>query len=134
MRVIIAFSALMLLFTTGCLSQSGNGSKTVAPDEFNTLLQSKKDGILLDVRTPAEYSDGHLANATNIDFRDARFDDAIGKLDKNKPVLVYCLSGGRSSAASEKLVAAGFKEVYNLKGGITSWRASGKPVTAEGTV
>ena len=81
---------------------------------------SKKEDVqILDVRTPAEYNTGHIKNAFLVDWtqRDV-FEERVKYLDKNKPVYTYCLVGGRSSAAVARLKELGFKEVYNLKGGI----------------
>lgn len=77
---------------------------------------------LVDVRTPSEYNGGHIKKALNIDFFNAsNFRTAFEKLDKNKPVYVYCRSGARSQKAAKKLVAMGFNEIYDLRGGYNSW-------------
>jgi thioredoxin 1 len=69
------------------------------------------------VRTSDEFLGRHLQNAKNIDVGGGSFEQQIETLDKSKPVLVYCLSGGRSSSAASKMREAGFKEVYELDGG-----------------
>lgn len=89
---------------------------------------------LLDVRTAEEYKGGHVAGSVNMDVNSSDFNTRIATLDKTKPVVVYCLSGGRSPKAAEQLLAAGFTQVYNYGGGILEWRAAGKPETKEGTV
>lgn len=89
---------------------------------------------LLDVRTAEEYKGGHVAGSVNIDVNSSDFSTRIATLDKTKPVVVYCLSGGRSPKAAEQLLAAGFTQVYNYGGGMLEWRAAGKPETKEGTV
>ena len=109
-------------------SKSGKVTLTIAPDDFDKKLATSPDAQLIDVRTPAEYNGGHLKNATNININDDSFDEKIAKLDKSKPVLVYCMSGGRSSRAAEKLHTTGFNEVYNLDGGILKWTAARKPI------
>lgn len=88
-----------------------------------------EDGIqLIDVRTPEEYNDGHLKDAININIFDTDFlKQATQKLDKNKPVAVYCRSGKRSAEAAEKLASKGYK-VTNLDGGIIAWEKDDKPV------
>src|SRR5690606_614856 len=70
-------------------------------------------------------SDQHLDNAVNINWNDNDFDKKAAELNKSKPVFVYCLSGGRSSKAASKLTELGFKEVYEMEGGIVKWNASG---------
>jgi phage shock protein E len=104
-------------------------AKNVNTNEFQELIASKKDGILLDVRTPEELtSEGSIEGNINIDYRSADFKEQLNKLDKDKPVLVYCHSGGRSGRTLEMMKEMGFKEVYNLSGGIAAWTDEGKPV------
>ena len=83
---------------------------------------------MIDVRTPEEYAGGHLKNAININYNSGDFEEELGKLDKHKPVMVYCLSGGRSSRAANKMQDVGFAEVYNMDGGIMNWGNAGKPL------
>ncbi len=132
---------ILLLFSLGNIAscqnsatkqeQMTNNSKTVKEtitvDDFE-----KKLGVLniqlVDVRTPGEYEGGHLNNAKNINFKSDNFTEQISKLDKTKPVMVYCLSGGRSAAAAKQMQDMGFVEIYNMDGGIMKWRNSGKPL------
>lgn len=86
-------------------------------NEFVRVYQSTTNAQLLDVRTPAEWKKGKVATATCVDFMNNNFKKNAAKLDKSKPVFVYCASGGRSVKASEILQNAGFKQVYNLTGG-----------------
>jgi thioredoxin 1 len=113
---------------TGGASQQNVINNKISVDEFAAKLASSKEAQLVDVRTEEEYAEGHLNRSLNIDIRSADFDVKIGKLDKAKPVFVYCRSGGRSSSAAEKLVELGFTEIYNMDGGITKWESAGKPV------
>lgn len=87
---------------------------------------------LLDVRTAGEYRSGHLKGSLQADWTDkAQFADRTQHLDRNRPVYVYCLSGGRSAAAAQYLRANGFREVTNLTGGISAWKTAGMPVEAD---
>lgn len=95
-------------------------NKVVSQAEFKALLKTG-DVQLIDVRTPEEYNEGYIPNALNIDFYSEDFKAQLEKLDKNKPVLVYCRSGNRSGQASELLNELGFKEVYDLEGGYSQW-------------
>jgi thioredoxin len=97
--------------------------------KFNAKLASVKDPQLIDVRTPDEYNGGHLINAVNIDWNGNDFDKLTAKLDKSKPVFVYCLSGGRSSAAAAAMRSSGFKEVIEMEGGIMKWKSEDFPLT-----
>lgn len=128
----ITFLLILSISFLSCAqnSKSSNVSETVeinnvkdviaviSPEEFNKNMD---DTQLVDVRTPKEFSEGHLKNAVNIDFFDASFMEDMGKLDKNKELYIYCRSGNRSGKASKKLKAAGFTKVYDLEGGIIKW-------------
>lgn len=94
------------------------------PAEF--LAKTKANpGIIVDVRTPEEVAQGHLANASFIDFYADDFATKAAMVNKNSPVYVYCRSGGRSANAAEIFAKTGHKEVYNLEGGITAWGNNG---------
>ena len=87
--------------------------------EFQVLMN--QDVQLIDVRTSEEYSKGFIEEAQNIDYNSTDFANKISKLNKNKPVLLYCAMGGRSSKASKVFKSQGFKKIYDLKGGFLSW-------------
>lgn len=118
---------VVMLSTLFASCSSHREIESVTVDEFENALY---DGHvqLLDVRSADEYSQGHIANAENIDVQQPDFiDKAQAKLDHANPVYVYCRSGKRSMLAAQKLVKAGFK-VVNLRDGILGWEAAGKPV------
>ncbi len=118
------------LFLASCNSfTNGQSSENLKADAFEKKIAETKDAILLDVRTPEEYAERHIDNALNIDYNSNDFEKKIKELDKSKPVLVYCLSGGRSGKATKALADNGFKSVYNLDGGILAWANAGKKVT-----
>ena len=87
---------------------------------------------LVDVRTAAEYAEGHIAGASNADVKQDNFVDQVrrelGSDLKGARVAVYCLRGSRSLKAAKLLSAEG-AEVYNLAGGITAWHSAGRPTT-----
>ena len=101
------------------------------PEQFEAMLAKMPDAQLVDVRTPEEFAKGHLKGAKNMDYQSNEFEMDVQVLDKNKPVFVYCLSGGRSSSAAEYLREKDYKEVYQLKGGIMKWKAAKKPVEGD---
>ena len=115
-----------LTFIAACSSSTNNVygqviNKKVEKAEFTKLM--KKSGVqLIDVRTSREFSNGFITGAKNIDYNGDSFEKQIKKLDKNKPVLVYCAAGGRSENAAELLKEWGFKEVYDLIGGYNGWK------------
>ncbi len=105
--------------------------KDISPKEANELMQKNKTNpkfIIIDVRTPQEFAEGHIENAINIDFRAASFEAEISKLDRNKTYLVYCRSGNRSRGALEVMAKLDFKEVYHLLPGIIGWQNDSLPV------
>ena len=110
-----------------CNITSNSSFQDINSDELELMIK-KEDLVLLDVRTPTEYSNGRLISAVNINYYGENFDDEIDKLDKLKPIVVYCKSGGRSSKSALKLVEKGFEKIYNLKGGFDQWIFHGKEV------
>lgn len=106
----------------------GDGYAEMDVGNFATYVAETPVVQLVDVRTPSEYSEGHIPDAVNIDWYDRNFlAEATAKLDKSRPVAVYCRSGKRSAAAAAELEALGFK-VANLEGGIISWENGHEPI------
>lgn len=102
-------------------------AKILTPVQFQEAI-SKTGVQLIDVRTPEEYAEGHIGNAVMANIRDARqFDAEVAKLNKEKPVYLYCRSGNRSQTAAKILEKDGFK-VFDLQGGILNWQKSKLPV------
>ncbi|MFZ3148441.1 MAG: rhodanese-like domain-containing protein [Methanothrix sp.] len=83
--------------------------------------------VILDVRTPQEYSSGHLNGSVNLDFRSPCFRDQIEKLDRNYAYLLYCRTGRRSAQAAMLMKSLGFRKLYNLTNGIEPWQREGLP-------
>lgn len=127
MRRIVAICCFLVTvgFNTSCLNKSLDNSEIqlVSAEEMKSILELE-DVQLIDVRTPKEYASGYIANAQNIDFMSPTFDDDITKLNKDKPVILYCKSGGRSAKCAKKMKDAGFKKIYDLEGGISKWKFS----------
>ncbi len=104
-----------------------NETKLIRPEQAQKLIADKKV-LVLDVRTPEEFASGHIAGATNIDFRDKDFQAKIAKLDKSQAYLVNCASGARSAKACVAMEDLHFPTLYNLRGGIAAWKEAGLPV------
>ncbi|MBL7802431.1 MAG: thioredoxin [Saprospiraceae bacterium] len=121
----------ILLLLAACNGPSSPETGLLTAAAFDQQLQATPDAQLLDVRTPEEYAKGHLPKALNIDWYEASFAEQAARLDHNKPVFVYCLSGGRSAEAAARLRSAGFSKVYDLDGGILKWRAANLPETKD---
>jgi thioredoxin 1 len=126
-RNIITFLFLNLFIS--CNSQTSSVKK-LSPAEFEKRI-SDANVQLVDVRTPEEYTEKHLLRSQNINVNDKEFEANMKQLDKSKPLYVYCLSGARSQRAAEWAVKNGFKEAYNLDGGITAWMGDKRAVVTE---
>jgi len=119
----------MALVVAACSTASdAQQYKRIDNEELKELM--KKDDVqLIDVRTPEETSYGVIEGAKLMDFYNPNFVNNVKGLDKDKPVIVYCAVGGRSASASQKLKQLGFKEIYDLKGGIRGWQQGGNPLS-----
>jgi len=103
------------------LFKKNTSYENINAQAFKEML-SQKDVVVLDVRTNSEYTGGKIKGAQNIDVLHSSFASKISKLDKNKTYLVYCRSGARSANACSIMSKNGFEKLYNLSGGILSWR------------
>lgn len=104
-----------------------NGQQTQSPTVYQQNLQKDTSALLVDVRTPEEFANGHLKNAINVNYYDPSFMKQMSTLSKDKTIYVYCRSGGRSGKATQELTQAGYK-VVDMAGGITAWESKGLPV------
>lgn len=120
-----------MLFSCGL-----NGDSSINQMNSDELLDfiEINNAILVDVRTQDEYNSGYIENSLNIDYLSNDFSENIEKLDKNIPIILYCRSGKRSSMSANKLSKLGFKEIYNLDGGILKWIEIGNSVIFNDTI
>ena len=122
MKKVISLIASVLLLA-GC-SSSASGVTHMNVSEFSQKI--KEAGVVtLDVRTPAEFAEGHIEGARLIDFQSGNFESEIAGLDKEATYAVYCRSGNRSGQAVAIMHDAGFHNVYNLEGGVIDWANEG---------
>lgn len=129
-QLVMLLGLALTMVIVGCKNDAQESVKVVTPDEMQTILGS--EGVqLVDVRTPEEFQEGYIENAQNIDYYSPTFDNDIQKLDKSKPVILYCKSGNRSAKCAQKLLEAGFEKIYDLEGGITEWQYKGLDVIIE---
>ncbi len=118
----------LLLFSMESCHGQQDSSRKLGPDAFEKGI-SKTDIQVLDVRTSGEYQSGHIKNSLLADWNDKQqFNERIQYVDKNKPVYIYCLAGGRSAAAAEWMRQNGFNTVLELLGGMNAWKKENKPV------
>jgi thioredoxin 1 len=113
---IIFFLSILFIVT------SGKAQQRLSPKQFRQKLAATPEALLLDIRTPQEINKGYLEGAVFMDFYDSTFKQQLTNLDKEKPVFVYCAIGGRSWDAAKMMGEMGFKQVYDLKGGIIVWK------------
>ncbi len=125
-KKITLLSISFLLLFAG-FAQTEHGVKFLQAKDFSTKMNSTKDAVILDVRTPQEFEKNRLANAVNFNWLGDDFEKSISQIDKSTPVFVYCFSGARSKAAAEKMAAEGFTKVYALDGGLLKWEAAKLP-------
>jgi rhodanese-related sulfurtransferase len=126
----LAAVALLLWVARSAKAQtepSGTRISHADPEAAAKLVAEKKVSVL-DVRTPKEFTDGHIAGATNLNFNAPDFEERLGQLDKSKTWLVHCASGGRSTQSLVALKKLGFQSVVHLDGGLKAWQKAGKPV------
>ncbi len=140
----VLLGVLTLFSLSGCRKAEGSAGASasttqepsqavrLAAPEFRKLAE-QVGGSYLDVRTPGEVARGYLPNASVIDFHDPKFRQKVELLPKDKPIFVYCASGNRSGAAAQMMVQMGFKQVYDLQGGIGTWASAGYPIERSGT-
>ena len=132
MKNFVALALLVALvigvtLTSSCVTAT---IEDISPQEAFNLIQDNRDNpdfVIIDVRTPAEFTEEHIENATNINFYSETFRDTLNNLDKNKTYIVYCAVGGRSGSALDIMAELNFREAYNIVGGINQWKAEGLP-------
>ena len=132
---VITFVVTSIVFSSSCNSSNGVGDNfQLNAQEFSEKITSTPDAVILDVRTPGEFSQGHIQNATNISWNDPTFDGKINNIAKNAPIFIYCLSGSRSMSAANFMRKNGYDKVYELMGGMMKWSMANLPLTTESGV
>ncbi len=125
---IVVFMTLTLIpALSGCVTKSPEKVQyiDVSVQQAKEMID-KGDVFILDVRTQEEYNSGHIRNSTLIPLQD--LSKRLNEVPRDRDILVYCRTGGRSTAASEILANNGFTRIYNMKGGIMEWTKAGYEV------
>lgn len=134
------YIAVLLLFTifySSCATQSNEDrGRTIevvklAPKDAFAFIESNRnnpDFMLIDIRTPGEYGDGHIPTAINMNLHSESFEADINKLDRGKTYMIYCRTGRRVAIAVDIMEKAGFEKVYGIAGDILNWRSEGLPL------
>jgi phage shock protein E len=125
-RVVLS-GAIALWITAAGAGETDSAIQHVDAKQAQKLIAEKKV-VVLDIRTPGEFSTGRIAGAKNIDFQAPNFEQRIDGLDKTKSYLVHCASGGRSSHSLLLFKKHDFQSIYHLDGGIKAWKNAGLPV------
>ena len=124
-KLLFSILAALGLFAN---AQSQSEVEVLEPQAFIERVKADTSAIILDVRQPEEFAEGHLAQGINLDWLNQTvFINGLAKLNKQKTYYVYCRSGRRSQAAAGKLKAEGF-QVVDLKGGYLHWVELGLPI------
>ena len=129
MRNVLGFSLFYFLFSLAWAAEPEVRPvfKEVSIAEAGSLVQDKKV-VVLDVRTPKEFAEGHIAGATNLNFQSSDFEKKLDGLDRTKSYLLHCAVGGRSAKAREQMKKLKFKSVFHLSDGLKGWEKAGQPV------
>ena len=132
--IVLSISTLSLLMATASPDSAPgitSNAVNVSTPEAYALIESHPDMVIIDVRTPQEYQAGHLDGAINLNYYSRGFLDRLKALDKNNTYIVYCRKGIRGGIALEMMRSLGFKEVYNILGGLALWAEEGRPMKGE---
>jgi rhodanese-related sulfurtransferase len=126
--IVIALSLLIAFTPRFAAAQATKPAvKQIDTQQFNKM-RSEKDTVVLDVRTPQEFNQGHVPGAVNLDINDPQFPQKVEKLDKSKTYLVHCARGVRSARAARLMSPMGFTSLFDYHGGFEAWKQSGKPI------
>ncbi len=127
-RSIAALAIAAFIGLGACGGDTAVFELTDAVESQELLTEPPAGLVVLDIRTPDEYAEGHIGGSSNLDFYEPDFAASLDALDKDLPYFVYCRSGNRSSQALETMKDLGFTEVYELDGGIITWAEAGLPI------
>jgi len=125
LKFIIIFLISFAVYS--CKDVAANEIKVVTVEEMNTHLKYGNVQVI-DLQPEVEYNKSHLINAANIIY-DKDFRKKLDKLDKTKPIAIYCTTGTVSPEAARILNEAGFKHIYILDGGIKKWMAENREIS-----
>jgi phage shock protein E len=124
--IFIISSAVMSSSCSQAQDKSQAEKKTISVDSVKSSI-NKEGIVILDVRTPEEFSEGHVEGAVNLNYRNPEFSSQLDSLDKSKKYEVYCRTGNRSGESVKLLKAKGFDAIV-VDGGFVEWESHGFPV------
>lgn len=132
MKFKLSLFLMVFFISVACNSKPPLNEKEKSAIHLINPLEFKEKSlnqVIIDIRTPQEFQQGHIEGAININYFDANFSNQIEQFDKSKPIFLYCRSGNRTSSASAKIAKLGFNEVYDLKGGMMNWIRNNQQIT-----
>ena len=132
---LLCFLIVPLVLLNGCLGlgdfrPNNQIIEDITLEEAFALMEDNRydeNFVIIDVRTPEEYADGHIEKAINMDYYSETFADELDQLDKGKTYLIYSRTDHRSGEALDMMAELGFREVYNMLGGIVQWEEVNLP-------
>ena len=134
--LLVTWSTLVAVLVGGCLGSDPEPDdsifRTIPPAGASALIEEREGDpgfVVVDVRRPDEFAGGHIPGAVNINS--AEFSEHLQDLDPDGTYIIYCQRGGRSAGVRELMREAGFREVYEIEGGMSAWQAAGLPVAGD---
>jgi rhodanese-related sulfurtransferase len=125
---------LLLALTLAAMGAAGSAVTNVTVGKAQKLIKEragKADFVILDVRTPEEFAEGHIHGAVNLDVQSRDFEKGLRKLDRKKSYLVYCRTGNRSRRATIAMEALGFRSIFHMTEGIVMWKQQNLPLVRQ---
>lgn len=119
-----ALIAVALVVSVAACSSASAATEDVNVEEFASVIEGPGI-VILDVRTPEEFAQGHIAGSININVESPDFTSKLEQLDKSQTYAVYCRSGRRSGVATQQMESLGFTSLYNMNGGVIDWAGAG---------
>lgn len=133
--IFVLFPLALLVSLAGCGQPSSSSSADEGAvkymDSKTSYTELQKGAVALDIRTPQEYTGGHLAEALHIDWYGSEFASKVEKLDRDQTYVVYCATSNRSRKAVERMAQMGFQNLILMTDGFQGWRSKGLPVTTD---
>ena len=128
MRFLGLISIFFLICCNSWKSSKSFNYNELPFSEFDKSLKSDSNYIIVDVRTPKEYRNGHMKNAVNVSYFGTTFTDSIKKIDRSKTIYMYCQTQHRSPLASKEMKKLGFVKIIDLSGGFMKWENNQMPI------
>ncbi len=130
--VFVSVLLILLIGVSWSVASPDNATvRDLTPEQFKAMLDRRGDDpgvMLLDIRTPKEFQQGHIEGAFLLDFYAGDFIERLKALDKNKTYMIYCRSGNRSGKTLAMLEQLGFRPAYHLNSGLVGWARANYPL------